>query len=339
MPGINMRQIMRRQSQVFLKLFTRTTVNGLNNIPNHGPLLILANHVSTIDSMLLLAHLPDTVEFVGPGDFKLLFPGNLIIKWYGLIPVKRSLQLDLSSLKAITEILKSGKMLGLFPQGGTWEKSIHDAKPGAAYLSMMTGSPMLPVGIGGAYRSWDKVVRLQRPRLTVNIGKVMPPVEAPREKSKRTEVLETAAYEMMQHVYELLPPEDQGWYDDLAAKKYALSVAVTRSGKNEMLNLPGGHVLAELLLKPNLLSPLVHNARLPLNPLRRKDVHFSPDQVRHAAESLHTALHNQFEGYIEYRLGEEKSKQLYTALNALVALTHESGMAQMSLLTRSYLPD
>lgn len=338
MPLINMRETMRRQSQIFLKLLTRTTVTGSENIPDHGPLLILANHVSTIDPPILLANLPNTVEFVGPGDFKLLFPGNLIIKWYGLIPVKRSLQLDMASLRAMTDILKSGKMLGLFPQGGTWEKSIYDAKPGAAYLSMTTGSPILPVGIGGAYQAWNKLTRFQRPYLTLNIGKVMPPIESPREKSRRAEVLENATHEIMQRIYELLPAEDQRWYDDLAVRKYALSIEVYRSGEKQTQDISGGDVLAELLLKPNLLSPLVYNAKLPLNPLRRHGVLFSPDLIRHAAKSLQGAFHGGFEGYLEYRLGEEKSKQLYTALDALIALAQEPRIDQMSLLPRSYLP-
>src|SRR5258708_23067551 len=99
---------------------------------------------------LLVIIPPPAREFVAPGDFKLLFPADLIIKWYGLIPVKRSLQLERSSLKLMTDILKSGKMLGLFPQGGTWEKAITDAKSGAAYLSMTTRAPILPIGIGGS---------------------------------------------------------------------------------------------------------------------------------------------------------------------------------------------
>src|SRR5258706_347972 len=167
------RTMMRDLSRMFLRGFTRLTINGYENIPDEGPLLILANHVSTIDPMLLLARLPATTEFVGPGDFKLLFPANLIIRMYGLIPVRRSLQLEMKSLKQMQGILKSGKMLGLFPQGGTWEKPIGDAKPGAAYLSMTTGAPILPVAIGGAYRVWDKVAQLQRPELVVNIGEVM----------------------------------------------------------------------------------------------------------------------------------------------------------------------
>jgi 1-acyl-sn-glycerol-3-phosphate acyltransferase len=337
---LSRRAAMRRLNQIGLALMTRTTVTGVENIPASGPLLILANHVSTLDPALLLAHLPATTEFVGPGDFKLLFPADLIIKWYGLIPVKRSLQLERSSLKLMTDILKSGKMLGLFPQGGTWEKAITDAKSGAAYLSMTTGAPILPIGVGGAYGAWDKIARLQRPRVTVHIGQVMPPVQAPADKSKRSEVLEAATREIMLRIYDLLPAEDRAWYDDLAVRRYALSVEIWRSGNRETIDagkLPGLSALAEFVLKPNLTSPLVHNAQLPIGPLLRPGVHFPPDMIHRAALSLQQALHGPFAGYMEYRLGEEKSQQLYAALDALAALAGDSEISQMALFPVSYL--
>src|SRR5512142_299757 len=87
------RSLMRGFARLMLAVLTQTTVSGLENVPDHGPLLILANHTSTIDPLLLMTFLPVTTEFVGPGDFKLLFPGELVIKRSGLVRVKRSIHL------------------------------------------------------------------------------------------------------------------------------------------------------------------------------------------------------------------------------------------------------
>ncbi len=332
---------MRGVVRLMLSLLTRTTITGRENLPTNGPLLILGNHRSTIDPMLLLAFLPASTEFVGPGDFKLMFPGDLIIKWYGLVQVKRSTQLERASLKLMTDLLNSGKMLGLFPDGGTWEKSITDAKPGAAYLSMTTGAPILPIGIGGAYRAWDKVVRLQRPRLTVTIGKVMPPVQSPAERSKRSAALDIATQTIMRRIYDLLPTEDQAWYDDMARRRYDLKVEVWRSSPGsvafENVQLPGAAVLGEIMVKPNLMSPLVNNAGLPLDPLRHSGARFSPDSVRLAATALNSALHGPFADYMEYRLGDEKARMLYAALDALTALAEMPGVVQIALTPTSYV--
>jgi 1-acyl-sn-glycerol-3-phosphate acyltransferase len=337
MPNNVIRSLMRLTSRVMLATLTRTTVTGLENIPASGPLLILANHRSTIDPMLLLAHLPSETEFVGPGDFKLLFPGNLIIKWYGLVQVRRSTQLERASLKLMTDILKSGKMLGLFPDGGTWEKPITDAKPGAAYLSMTTSAPILPIGIGGAYQAWGMVMRLQRPRLTVNIGKVMPPVQAGDTRSKRGEALEAATQEIMRRIYNLLPAEDQAWYDDMARRRYDVIVETSGANGRETVTLPGSAVLGEIMLKPNLMSPLIHNARLPLDPLRleTQGTPFPPASIRLAASSLQEALHGPFADYMEYRLGEPKARELYSALDALTALAERPGIGHITLKPES----
>ena len=333
------RSSMRLISRVMLATLTRTTVTGLENIPASGPLLILGNHRSTIDPMLLLAHLPSETEFVGPGDFKLLFPGNLIIKWYGLVQVRRSTQLERASLKLMTNILKTGKMLGLFPDGGTWEKPITDAKPGAAYLSMTTGAPILPIGIGGAYQAWGKVTRLQRPRLTVNIGKVMPPVQAGDIRSKRGEALEAATQEIMRQIYNLLPPEDRAWYDDMARRRYDVIVETSGANGRETVTLPGSAVLGEIMLKPNLMSPLIYNARLPLDPLRpeTQGTPFPPASIRLASSSLQQTLHGTFADYMEYRLGEAKARELYSAVDALTALAETPGISDIPLKPESRL--
>ncbi len=317
-----------------LALLTRTTVRGREHIPAGGPLLILGNHTSTIDPLLLLACLPSSTEFVGPGDFRLLFPGNLVIKWYGLVLVKRSTQLERASLKLMADILKSGKMLGLFPDGGTWEKPITDAKAGAAYLSMTTGAPILPVAIGGAYRAWDKVVRLQRPRLSVTFGEVMPPVQS-GGRSGRGEALEAATQAIMQRIYQLLPPADKTRYDDLARRRYDLKVEVWRSAAHTATELPGQAVLGEIMLKPNLMSPLIYNARLPLDPLRRHGVRFPSSTVRLAATRLQDALHGSFADYMEYRLGADKARELYSGLDALAALASEPGITEIALTPTS----
>lgn len=312
-------------SRLFFSLVARIHVTGLENVPERGPLLVLGNHLSTIDAPLIMAFLPPGMRFVGPGDFKLLFPANLFLKWSGVIQVKRSNQLERSSLKRMTEVLTGGGKLGLFPEGGTWEKSIFDAKPGAAYLSLTTGASILPIGLGGTYRAWYKVGRLQRPHLHINVGKVMPPVTAP-DRSKRTEALENATREIMQRIYDLLPAPDRAQYDDWARRRYALGLEVWHGDSCEKPDLPGGAALAEVMLKPNLLSPLVNNLRLPLDPFRYPGIRFLPASVRLAVNQLNTALHSTLTEYMEYRLGDEKAKALYTALDALLALVEQPGV-------------
>ncbi len=328
--------------QAFLRLYThlslpmlaRIHVTGRENIPASGSLLVVANHLSTIDPPLLNYILPPETWFVGPGDFKLLFPANLFIKWGRIIQVKRSLEFERAPLKAMTDVLKAGGVLMIFPEGGTWEKPITDAKPGPAYLSLTTGAPILPVALGGTYQSWNKIARLRRPQLTVNIGPVLPAIKV-ANRAERAEALDAATQMIMQRIYELLPPADREWYDVQAALDFRLSVQRWRGNIAEYVDLAGGSALAEVMSKPNLLSPLVKNARLPLDPLRFPGVRFTPNSVRLAARSLHDALTEHFAGYMEYRLGMHKTGYLLAALNALLALCDERETTGITLRATS----
>lgn len=321
---------LRLASQITLALLTRTVVTGRHNIPQHGPLLIVANHCSTIDPILLSAHLPRGTRFVGPGDFELLFPANLFVRWNRVIRVRRSTQIERAALKQMTDVLNAGGRLALFPEGGTWEKSIYDAKSGAAYLSLVTGAPILPVGLGGTYHAWYSVARLRFPPIRVNIGEVMPPVTAP-DRSKRSEALDTATREMMRRIYDLLPAADQRWYDEQAARRYDLVVEAWSGNNREMVDFPGKTALAEVATKPNLMSPLIRNARLPLDPLMQPGIRLPPASVRLAAEQMHAALTGPFSDYMEYRIGEAKSRELHAALLALAELASKPGLTGIAL--------
>jgi hypothetical protein len=162
-------------------------------------------------------------------------------------------------------------------------------------------------------------------------------VQPPAEKSKRNEMLEAATQAIMQRIYELLPAAERARYDDLARRRYDVAVDVWRGNVAEMIMLPGSAVLGELMLKPNLMSPLVYNAGLPLDPLRYPGVHFSAASVRLAATTLQRALHGAFAGYMEYRLGEAKARALYAALDELAVLAAASGVTEITLTPTSRL--
>jgi 1-acyl-sn-glycerol-3-phosphate acyltransferase len=321
-------------SRLIFPLLARIRVNGLENVPKKGPLLILGNHLSTIDGPLIFTLLPPGVRFVGPGDFKLLFPGNVFVAWVRAILVKRSNAFDRTSLRRMTDVLNAGGFLAMFPEGGTWEKSIYDAKPGAAYLSALTNAPILPIGLGNTYQVWYKIGRFQRPVITVNIGKPMPPVQIP-DKTKRAEVLEAATHDIMQRIYDLLPETTQRWYDAMARRTYRLQVEVWRNGLPlENAEIEGGAVLAELMAKPNLISPFIRNAKLPLDPFTMQEVRFLPQSVKFSAKLLLEALRGPFDGYIAYRLGEEKAKALETALEQLMSVCDSPGVMGLTLTVK-----
>jgi 1-acyl-sn-glycerol-3-phosphate acyltransferase len=309
---------------------TQTTITGLENLPNSGPVIFAPNHASTYDAILLVTHLPEDTELVGPGDFKLLFPANVIIRLAGIVRVKRAV-LDRDSLKLMSGALERGLNLALFPEGGTWEKRLSDVKSGVAYLSAQHGVPIVPISFGGTYGVWAKIARLKRPRITIHYGEPLPPVVIADRKT-RAETLERASAMLMSRIYAHLPPEDQARYD-IAAEQVFHGALHAVGG-----DIDANHdyaVLAELVSKPNLVSPLVRNARLPLTPLldAARD-HAAADFVI-AAERLQHALDGTYAGYLDYRLGDAKAKG---ALDELATLRETALSAHHRGLRLRFIP-
>ncbi|MDZ7795366.1 MAG: 1-acyl-sn-glycerol-3-phosphate acyltransferase [Spirochaetia bacterium] len=63
-------------------------MEGIENIPEKGPLLVLPNHLSNLDGPLVLAMYPQALEMVGPRDFKMEPFKMLMMTVYGNMPRK-----------------------------------------------------------------------------------------------------------------------------------------------------------------------------------------------------------------------------------------------------------
>ena len=307
-------------------LLTRTTVTGLENIPQSGAYIFAGNHASTYDPVVLMNYLPQDVSIVGPGDFKLLFPANLLIDYLGVIRVQRGAP-DKDSLRQMTEVLKSARMLVLFPEGGTWEKRLDDVKPGASYLSLVTGAPMIPVAIGGTYQVWRKIFTLQRPRITLHFAPPLPPI-INTDRKRRQEDLRQASFALMEIIYQHLPIEEQARYDLYARQKFSGSLEFAPALIDRQADFP---ILAELVSKPNLLSPLRDNLKLPLLPLINPTKFHPAYDFTFAAEALLAAFAKTVPGYVNYRLGDGKAQALTLELETLKSIAEDAQAQRIAM--------
>ena len=195
-----------------LRLSARCEVSGRANIPAGGPLLVVFNHLAHLDGPLILATMPFEVEAIGLSDLYQVPITGQLLRLYGIIPVHRD-QYDREVLRRALQVLAEGKALALAPEArqsptGSLERGRH----GAAYLALRSEAPILPIGITGTetiYAAWR---RLQRPRLTVNIGV---PFHLPGPLARGTErhaQLQSGRDEIMSRIATLLPPSYRGVY-------------------------------------------------------------------------------------------------------------------------------
>jgi 1-acyl-sn-glycerol-3-phosphate acyltransferase len=196
--------------RILLFLLTSWQVNGNENIPKQGALIIVANHLNLADPFLLGASINRRVVFLAKEE---LFHNPLsryVVSSLGAIPVYRG-QMARGVLHQTVQILAHDQALALFPEGARSRSGqMKRAFPGAALIASRSRVPVLPVGISGTEKIRGVAWFLHRPRITMNIGH---PFYLEEGSDKRT-TKELTEYtdSIMRNIAELLPLEYRGYY-------------------------------------------------------------------------------------------------------------------------------
>ncbi len=119
-------------------------------LPEQGPALVVANHISGLDPMMMVAACKRPVHFIIASEQYYRFGLNWLFRLGGCIPVDRSSRDD-SAFRAALQALHEGKVIGLFPEGGMHlpGKGPKRLKRGVARLAKLSGSPVYPMHVSG----------------------------------------------------------------------------------------------------------------------------------------------------------------------------------------------
>ncbi len=133
-------------------LFHRLRVRGRGNIPpsrNPGPLIVVANHSSGVDPLLMAAACPFEIRWIMAQDMRHR-AGEWVWRWARVIFVNREAPSSAGTREAIQH-LKDGGVIGVFPEGGIERPRGHVLPflPGVGFLIKKTGAPVLPVVLEG----------------------------------------------------------------------------------------------------------------------------------------------------------------------------------------------
>ncbi len=191
-------------------LASRTRVTGRCFIPRSGPFIIVINHFSLLDPFFVITGIRRPINFLMASDME-LGADMFWAPWlYGFIPTNRS-KLAPSTIKRALKVLRKGEILGIFPEATSTSIELRIAKEGAAYLSVATGVPILPVGVHGTANLWPNLFRGIRQSVTVNIGRPFGPFKFSKDDRKdKHNALQHIGLEMMCRIGALLPVESQG---------------------------------------------------------------------------------------------------------------------------------
>lgn len=200
-------------------------INGYENLPKEGPLLVIGNHFSFIDPVAFIGVLPYPIEFVG-GTQTPNAPG--MVSWlsrvYGILPVRRG-SISRDTLRASQKVLNNKGVLGIFPEAGSWASVLRPARPGTAYLATCTHAQVLPIGLDGLTDLFPSLRRGKRGQITFNIGKPFGPFYVSDRGETDRQRLDELGHEFMRRIAVLIPAEKRGFYSDNSAIRDAAQEA------------------------------------------------------------------------------------------------------------------
>jgi 1-acyl-sn-glycerol-3-phosphate acyltransferase len=134
---------------------------GRRRIPKHGPVLIVSNHQSMFDPMLVGLSLPRYPTFLARKnlyDIPLIGPA---IKSLGSVFIDRSMGVE--GIRSVLEALGQGRVVLMFPEGErTHTGQVQPLKPGVSLLIKRVNCPIVPVGIAGAFAAWNRFMKWPR---------------------------------------------------------------------------------------------------------------------------------------------------------------------------------
>jgi 1-acyl-sn-glycerol-3-phosphate acyltransferase len=123
-------------------------VQGLAAIPATGPVLLAVNHRSLLDGPLLFGAVRRPVNCLVKVEAFTPWAGALL-RSSGQIPVRRDGG-DAPAVRLCLRILRSGGIVGIFPEGTRGHGLVETARPGVGYLALRSGATVIPVACAGA---------------------------------------------------------------------------------------------------------------------------------------------------------------------------------------------
>ncbi len=160
-------------SQLVFPAFWRYRSFGRENVPRSGGVLIVCNHQSYADPLLIGVGLNRQIHIMARRS---LFHKFILFRWLILslnaFPLNDS-GVDVGAMKEAIRRLKRGNIVLLFPEGTrTSDGSIGGIHLGIASIARRSGSPVVPAVIDGAFEAWPRVRKLFRfgPAVKVAFG-------------------------------------------------------------------------------------------------------------------------------------------------------------------------
>jgi 1-acyl-sn-glycerol-3-phosphate acyltransferase len=182
-------------------------VEGQENLPREGPVVVIMNHTNFVDVVLPAMFLPRDVVMLSKVENFRVPVLRVFVRVYGSLPVRRG-EADLRAMRLSLTALKKGQVLVIAPEGTRSEDGrLQPARKGAALVAAQAGVPVVPFVMYGHQNLARNLQRLRRTPLHIRVGK---PFRFVTTRRPRRDELQAMTEEAMARLAALLPPEYRG---------------------------------------------------------------------------------------------------------------------------------
>jgi 1-acyl-sn-glycerol-3-phosphate acyltransferase len=188
--------LLRFLSWVLVGTMYRVRTAGTERIPLAGPAVIVANHVSFVDALVLMAMSPRPIRFVMDLSIFRVPVLSWLFRQAKAIPIasaKQDAQMMERAFARVSEELRDGQLVCIFPEGRITDTGeLYPFRPGITRILERDPVPVVPValqGLWGSFFSRSGGAAMTRPfrrgvlsRIGIAVGDAVPPAAAAPEK-------------------------------------------------------------------------------------------------------------------------------------------------------------
>jgi len=147
--------LLRGLNACYVRMFHDLRVRTPCRLPRHGPAIIVSNHISGLDPVLIQAVCPRPIRWMMAREYYQQKSLKWMLDQVGIIPVDRSGR-DMAATRAALAALRDGYILGVFPEGKIeTSRELLPFQNGIVLLATKSGAPIHPVYVEGSQRGKD----------------------------------------------------------------------------------------------------------------------------------------------------------------------------------------
>lgn len=186
--------LLRFLSWLLVRTVYRMVEEGRSNIPEHGAALLVCNHVSFVDALVISAACERPIRFVMESAIFEAPVINVLARGMKAVPIaarRENPQVYERAFAIVADELQHGQLVCIFPEGRlTRDGGVAEFRPGVMRILAETPVPVVPMALSGLWGSvfsrhpgrwWAPLVRSPAARIAIRIGAPLPAAQATPE--------------------------------------------------------------------------------------------------------------------------------------------------------------